>query len=374
MPKLAARLDLLDRVTVAEAAERLGISQNAVRQRIRRGTIEYQRAEDGRLYVYLTPAEIKSDAVPYGGQDALLKHLQRENDFLRKELERKDHLLAATLERLAAALQRVPPALGVPPSVQQSPVTSLEASASSSSKAEEKQLAEKADEKRDERRRLAESLERSEPSSLQEAEEDSKAQPTPSQTNQTGSGRLTAKAEWTRIGLATFLAGAIPPILANLVLVAAYFIVGYAINRHPLADIYLFFYFLVHLLPLPLGIRAGLAWPGNHPRGYALLGIAVGTIVALINGGIVIVVTDMIVLAVEDYVAVFSTATLFVSGALYADVIEARRKLPTASEGAVSADAAGLNKTTLLLVQAIAPAMLGLVGTIVTALATLLKP
>lgn len=365
----------MDRVTVAEAAERLGISQDAVRQRIRRGTIDHERTEDGRLYVYLTPAEhIKPDAVPYTVQE-LLKHLQRENDFLRKEVERKDHLLAAALERLAAALERIPPALGAPPKLQGSPVSSPETSASS--KAEREQLAEEADENPDEHQGLAESLERrTEPSSLQEAEGNARAQATPLRANQPGSGKLTTtKAAWPRIVLATLLAGAIPPLLANLVvLVAAYYIVGYAINHYPLVDVYLFFYFLVHLLPLPLGIRAGLAWPGNHPKGYALLGIAAGAMEALINGSIVLVAGDIVVLAIEDYVAVFSTATLFVSGALYADVIEARRRIPTPSEGAAGADAAGLNKTTVLLIQSIAPAMLGLVGTLVTALATLLKP
>ena len=95
----------MDRVTVAQAAERLGISQDAVRQRIRRGTIDYERTAEGRLYVYLTPQDTEPDSVPYTVQKVLVEHLQREIDFLHKELERKDHLLAAALERIPMALR-----------------------------------------------------------------------------------------------------------------------------------------------------------------------------------------------------------------------------------------------------------------------------
>jgi excisionase family DNA binding protein len=47
----------LDRLTVAEAAEALGISQDAVRKRIARRTIAHDRAPSGRVYVYLPTSE-----------------------------------------------------------------------------------------------------------------------------------------------------------------------------------------------------------------------------------------------------------------------------------------------------------------------------
>jgi hypothetical protein len=44
------------RMTVAEAARTLGISVNAVRQRLKRGTLESERTPDGRVFVYLDDA------------------------------------------------------------------------------------------------------------------------------------------------------------------------------------------------------------------------------------------------------------------------------------------------------------------------------
>ena len=62
-------------------------------------------SEEGKLYIHLTPEDTKPDWVPYTVQKVLVEHLQREIDFLRKELERKDHLLAAALERIPMALE-----------------------------------------------------------------------------------------------------------------------------------------------------------------------------------------------------------------------------------------------------------------------------
>ena len=327
----------MDRVTVAEAAERLGISQDAVRQRIRRGTIEHERTQEGRLYVYLTPEDTKPDWVPYTVQKALVEHLQGENEFLRKELERKDHLLAA-------ALERIPMAPEAPPKAKEAPVVSPSQESSNNK-----------------------------PSSVQKVK-DPQLEETLPRANSSGLTRPATKAVWARLGLAAFLAGAIPAILANLVLLlGGFYIWGYAINHPPLEYVYLFLYFLVHLLPLPLGMWAGLAWPGSHPKVYALLGIAAGAIEALIFWGIVAFSKELVVWTTEDVVAVLSTATLFVSGALYGDLIEARRKMPTAPEDAVSAEEAALNKTTMLLIQSLGPALLGLVGTVFTAVITLLK-
>jgi DNA-binding Lrp family transcriptional regulator len=43
------------RIPLKEAAVALGISKDAVRQRIRRGTLRSDKGEDGRVYVYLDP-------------------------------------------------------------------------------------------------------------------------------------------------------------------------------------------------------------------------------------------------------------------------------------------------------------------------------
>jgi hypothetical protein len=41
------------RLPLKQAAEVLGVSKDAVRQRVRRGTIRSEKREDGRVYVYL---------------------------------------------------------------------------------------------------------------------------------------------------------------------------------------------------------------------------------------------------------------------------------------------------------------------------------
>jgi hypothetical protein len=51
----------LHRLTVAEAATHLGITSDAVRQRIRRGSISHERDQDGKVYVYIQPDETRKD-------------------------------------------------------------------------------------------------------------------------------------------------------------------------------------------------------------------------------------------------------------------------------------------------------------------------
>lgn len=110
------RVRHLYRVTVAQAAERLGITQDAVRQRIRRDTIRHDKDENGRVYVYLDSTNTDHDTVRDTVQDgsvhptqAHLEALEDQIAMLRAELEdrkeesrRKDHLLAAALERIPA--------------------------------------------------------------------------------------------------------------------------------------------------------------------------------------------------------------------------------------------------------------------------------
>ena len=43
----------VDRLTIQEAARRLGISEGAVRKRVARDSLEHDKDDDGRVYVYL---------------------------------------------------------------------------------------------------------------------------------------------------------------------------------------------------------------------------------------------------------------------------------------------------------------------------------
>jgi excisionase family DNA binding protein len=98
----------LDRLTVAEAARVLGISQDAVRKRIARGTITHDRDESGRVFVYLAASETvhetdqdtAQDAASKTVQDAYIRSLEDQIAFLRRELERKDGILLNLTERI----------------------------------------------------------------------------------------------------------------------------------------------------------------------------------------------------------------------------------------------------------------------------------
>src|ERR671910_2001473 len=113
----------LDRLTVAQAADALNISQDAVRKRITRGTIPHDRDESGRVFVYLAPSETvhktdqdtTQDAASKTVQDAYIRSLEDQIAFLRRELERKDTILLNLTDRI--------PQLEAPQEARESPQT-----------------------------------------------------------------------------------------------------------------------------------------------------------------------------------------------------------------------------------------------------------
>ena len=96
----------LDRVSVAEAAQRLGVKEQAIRKRISRGTLQHDKDEDGRVYVYIASDpqdEVQSiDARANTHLEALVDTLQEQNQFLREELARKDAILLNMTEAMKA--------------------------------------------------------------------------------------------------------------------------------------------------------------------------------------------------------------------------------------------------------------------------------
>ena len=64
-----ARDTAQDRVTIQEAAERLGVKEDAVRKRIQRGTMRHEKAEDGRVYVWVDAAQDTAQNKPETSQD-----------------------------------------------------------------------------------------------------------------------------------------------------------------------------------------------------------------------------------------------------------------------------------------------------------------
>ena len=97
------------RLNVQQAAEALGISVDAVRMRARRGSLESEH-ENGRLYVWVNGDETDDETgVGNPASRELIEELRGQVTFLRDQLEqereenrRKDHLLAAALERIPA--------------------------------------------------------------------------------------------------------------------------------------------------------------------------------------------------------------------------------------------------------------------------------
>jgi hypothetical protein len=97
----------VERLTVAQAAAQLGVSQDAVRKRIRRNTIDYDQDPDGRIYVYVDSSEIAQDESSDASIERLVGVQHDDIEFLRRELEtrteeirRRDSIIAALTQRL----------------------------------------------------------------------------------------------------------------------------------------------------------------------------------------------------------------------------------------------------------------------------------
>src|SRR5215211_1586897 len=100
-----------ERLSVPEAAKRLGISEGALRQRLHRGSIESEKDEYGRVFVVITRDNegdnVHNTTEQGAGPDEITELLCQHNEFLRRELEvwqeearRKDHIIAALTERI----------------------------------------------------------------------------------------------------------------------------------------------------------------------------------------------------------------------------------------------------------------------------------
>jgi hypothetical protein len=131
------------------------------------------------------------------------------------------------------------------------------------------------------------------------------------------------------------------------------------------------------IIPLPFGFLLGLVWRGRHPKGYALLGVAVGIIE--MAAALILIALDEGGPTLDDGIGAFimyviGAAVLFLAGGLFGDIVErieypettARPRLATRVVGGITGNREEPNKTLILLIQALGPSVLGLVGTFVT--------
>jgi len=108
-----------ERVTVADAARLLGLSAEAVRMRIKRGTLASEKVE-GSVYVLLDADQTRSNTAPppehthepTADQTNLVEALRSEVEFLREELQRREEVHVEENRRrdsiIAALTQRIP--------------------------------------------------------------------------------------------------------------------------------------------------------------------------------------------------------------------------------------------------------------------------
>ena len=98
-------------MTVDEAARHLGLTVDAVRKRVQRGQIAYEKDEAGRVRIVLDEGETLQDERPdTTGRDAeLLEELRRTNELLREvistrdeEIRRRDTIIMNMTEAMKA--------------------------------------------------------------------------------------------------------------------------------------------------------------------------------------------------------------------------------------------------------------------------------
>ena len=121
------------RVTVAQAAEILGVTVEAVRGRIKRKTLEHER-HSGTVYVLLPadqmptgrqPGDDQTTDQPQSDSTALISAKDETIATLRDQLEAERQAHAEARRLLMAALERIPPQLEAPasPEARESPQT-----------------------------------------------------------------------------------------------------------------------------------------------------------------------------------------------------------------------------------------------------------
>jgi hypothetical protein len=103
-------------VSVYDAAATMGVTVDAIRKRIARGTIPYERDEDGRVWVLVDTdqgvvSNVQDTDQPQSTTSALISEMHARVESLERQLEQEREANRENRRLLAAALERIPPQL-----------------------------------------------------------------------------------------------------------------------------------------------------------------------------------------------------------------------------------------------------------------------
>ena len=125
--------DEMVRLTVSEAADRLGTTEAGVRKRVQRGQIPHERGEDGRLFVWISPGETRhagsrgrSDESRDESRSELVEELRDRLRFVERQLEAEHQAHAEARRIIVGLVERIPPAVEAPSGARGSPETASE--------------------------------------------------------------------------------------------------------------------------------------------------------------------------------------------------------------------------------------------------------
>lgn len=97
------------RVTMAEAADELGLSVEAIRKRVQRKTLTSDKGEDGRRYVYLD--DVRDESRPKASAESsgeLVEVLRAQVEDLRGRLDKETEANRENRRIIAGLIERVP--------------------------------------------------------------------------------------------------------------------------------------------------------------------------------------------------------------------------------------------------------------------------
>jgi hypothetical protein len=101
-----------ERLTLRQAAARLGVSESAIRKRVERGTLPSDKGPDGRRYVYLDSgadnmSDKGADASTTHEPDALISELRTHNDTLREQVAYLQGVISTRDQELALRAEEI---------------------------------------------------------------------------------------------------------------------------------------------------------------------------------------------------------------------------------------------------------------------------